>query len=169
MCKSVQARRLQDIKEPISNRDMEFVSNVATYDRWKYQDKILDMKMKQILLHPSANIFSLCTSFDYTKVPVSITVGLPDAFRPESALDRAEYDATVKEVIESNGRFSLSHKLIPPSVILWAAKPEENVIEKLRFSKPPDGTTLWEQLDLTEEEFTLLTPQVLKYLGSNTK
>ncbi|KIM82786.1 hypothetical protein PILCRDRAFT_820070 [Piloderma croceum F 1598] len=169
LCKSVQARRREGVPEQISKRDKEFVSNIVTYDRWKYREQIQNMKLRQLILHPSTSRFSLFTSFDYTKVPVSITVGTPDAFRPEDDIGRAEFDATVKQTEEGKGRFSLMHARItqgPGSIVLWSAAAEENVIANPQSSASPDVATLRERLGMTDEEFAKVQPRMLEYLDS---
>jgi hypothetical protein len=148
---------------------MEFISNIVTYDQWKYQDRILDMKFRQLVLHPSVNRFLLFTSFDYTKVPVLITVEPPDTFRPEKAIDQAEFDATVKQAEAGKGRFALMHTRIaqgPASTVLWSAKPEENVIAHPQDPGALDVTTLQEKLGMTADEFARVQPRILEYLDS---
>jgi len=151
---------------------MEFVSNIVTYDRWKYRDQIHDMKLKQLFLHPSVNRFTFFTSFDYTKVPVSITVGPPDSFRPDEAIECAEFDICVKQTEEGQGRFSLMYTCLPQgpsSIVLWSPRPEENVIANPQSVSPSDAATLREELGITDEEFAKIQPCMLKYLESRSR
>jgi len=159
----------EGLPEQISKRDKEFVSNIVTYDRWKYHERIQNMKLRQLVLHPSASRFALFTSFDYTKVPVSITVGPPEAFRPEDEINGAEFDATVKQTEEGKGRFTLMHARIaqgPTSIALWSAGPEESMIANPQSSASPDVATLREKLGLSDDEFARVQPRMLEYLDS---
>lgn len=134
------------------------------------------MKLRQLVLQPSTNRFSLFTSFDYTKVPVSITVGPPEIYRPDGYDTdeglRAEFDGSVKRAEEGEGRFALFHTRIargPVPTVLWSAHPEEHMIGTLL---PPNGSTaatLHETLGLTKDEFTKLQPHILKFLDFQNK
>jgi hypothetical protein len=155
---------IEGIPEQVSKRDMDMVTHVTTYDQWKFQDQIGDMRRRQLILHPTANPLSLCTSFDYTKVPVAITVRPSDDFRPEDVRDQADYDVTVKQIIEGKGRFSLIHTRIPPSTVLWSAKPEESMIANRRSFDESDSDTFQEILGLTADEFARIQPRMLQYL-----
>jgi len=173
MCKSIQARRQKGVPEPISKRDMDFICRLNVYDRWKHQDRIQEMKLRQLILQPSANRFSLFTSFDYTKVPVSITVGPPEAHRPDDydtdENHRAEFDSNIKRAGESEGRFTLFTSRVsrgPVPIILWSARPEEGLIRTPVSSSESTATTLHETLGMTEAEFTKLQPRILEFLDS---
>jgi hypothetical protein len=100
----------------------------------RYKQGIKDMKTRHSVLHPSANLISPVTLFDYTKVPVSITVGSPDSYRPpgydtnESL--RIEFEETVKQVEEGEGRFTLLQTHLAQGkmpLVLWIAQPVEEV------------------------------------------
>ena len=122
---------------------------------------------------PSTRPFLLFTSFDYTKVPVSITVGPPETYRPDGydtdADLRAEFDGFVKRALEGQGRFMLFHARIargPAPTVLWSARPEEHLIRTPLPSGKSTVVTLHEMLGLTKDEFTKLQPRILEFLGS---
>jgi len=129
----------------------------------------MNMKFRQLVLKPSTSRFLLFTSFDYTKVPVSITVGTPDVFRPEDDIGRAEFDATVKQAEDGKGRFSLMHARItqgPGSLILWSATAEDIMISNPQSPANPEVATLREKLGMTDEEFAKVQPRMLEYVDS---
>jgi hypothetical protein len=100
-------------------------------------------------------MISLVTLFDYTKVPVSITVGSPDSYRPpgydtnESL--RTEFEETVKQVEEGEGRFTLLQTHLAQGkmpLVLWIAQPVEEVFAETRSSEP------WAELSgITKDQF----------------
>ena len=139
---------------------MVFVSNMETYDRWKYQDQIHDMKLtEQLFLHPSVNHFTFFTSFDYTKGPVSITP--PDFFRLWNVRN-LKYVANTPKKAKDNYLSRLPRG--PSSIVLWSSKPEENVIANPQSVSPSDATTLLEELGITDKEFA---PRTLKSRSRN--
>lgn len=143
---------IEGIPAGVSRHDEIFVYRVLDYDRSKFQDQIREMRLRQPILHPTADPLSLCvTSFDYTKVPVDITVGPLSDFLPKNIRDHSSHPI-LKQLLKYNGRVSLAC-ILTPSTLHWAIRPEESVITDPRsfnLSDLSDMSAVQEMLD----EFT---------------
>jgi hypothetical protein len=143
---------IEGIPAEVSRRDEIFMHRILDYHRLKFQDQIREMRLRQPILHPTADFLSLCvTSFDYTKVPVDITVGPLSDFLPKNIRDHPCYPI-LKQLGKYNGRVSLTC-ILAPSTVHWAIRPEESVITDPRsfdLSGLSDMSAVREMLD----EFT---------------